>query len=102
MEVFKMEHRLYAIIPVAGSGRRMGSDILKQYLQLGDRPVLAHTLSAFERVASIDAVILVIDPQEEHYIKSEIINNFRIEKPIYFLAGGRQRQQSVANALDFI
>ncbi|HZK34303.1 MAG TPA: 2-C-methyl-D-erythritol 4-phosphate cytidylyltransferase, partial [Bacillota bacterium] len=77
-------------------------DTLKQYLQLGDRPVLAHTLSAFERAGSIDAIILAIDPLEEDYIKNEIINRYGIQKPIYFVPGGPQRQQSVANALDYI
>lgn len=97
-----MEHRIYAIIPVAGTGSRMGTDILKQYMNLGDRPVLAHTLTAFEKVDLVEAIILVTDPLEEGYIKKEIVERYNIKKPLYYAAGGRDRQESVANALSLI
>ena len=48
---------LSAIIVAAGSSQRMGFD--KLLALLGDRPVLAHTIDAFERTPSIDEIILV-------------------------------------------
>ncbi|HPT78411.1 MAG TPA: 2-C-methyl-D-erythritol 4-phosphate cytidylyltransferase [Candidatus Atribacteria bacterium] len=94
-----MESKVYAIIPAAGSGRRMGSSILKQYIMLGDKPVLAHTLSAFDRAGSVDCMILAVSPDEKEYIEKEIIKRYGIEKPVFYAPGGRERQESVANAL---
>ena len=48
-----------AIIPAAGRGTRMSSSTSKQFLLLAGRPVLAHTLAAFEAADSIDIVIVV-------------------------------------------
>ena len=52
-----------AIIPSAGLGNRMGR-LKKNYLALLGRPVLAHTLAAFEACGAIDSVILVVAPQD--------------------------------------
>ena len=49
-----------AIVLAAGTGKRMGTQTPKQFLELAGRPVLAWTLDAFEHAASIDTVILVV------------------------------------------
>ena len=48
---------LTAIIVAAGSSQRMGFD--KLFALLGDKPVVAHTLDAFERTECVDEIILV-------------------------------------------
>lgn len=50
------------IIPRQGMGRRMNA-VSKQYLQLNGKPILAHTLDAFEKCPLIDEIILVINPE---------------------------------------
>ena len=54
----------YAIILAAGSGKRMGTHIPKQFLDLAGRPVLAWTLTAFERADRIDRVVLVVGQED--------------------------------------
>ena len=49
-----------AIIPAAGSGLRMSSDVPKQYLKLQNMPILAMTVDKFERCDLIDGIILVV------------------------------------------
>src|SRR5216117_1327802 len=49
-----------AIIPAGGSGKRMGGRTPKQFLSLGNEPLLAHALRAFERAPSVTEVILVV------------------------------------------
>ena len=49
-----------AIVFAGGVGTRMGSDIPKQFLELNGKPVLAHTLSLFERHPRIDGIVLVV------------------------------------------
>ncbi|HEY6011126.1 MAG TPA: 2-C-methyl-D-erythritol 4-phosphate cytidylyltransferase, partial [Nitrospirota bacterium] len=49
--------KVTALIPAAGMGKRMGKAVAKQFLPLGDMPMLAHTLLAFQRASEIDEII---------------------------------------------
>jgi 2-C-methyl-D-erythritol 4-phosphate cytidylyltransferase len=87
-----------AIIPSAGMGLRMGS-MKKNYMQLAGKPVLAHTLAAFEASPFIDTVIVVAAPEDVRFCTDEIIKPFGIKKVGDVIPGGEERQDSVANAL---
>lgn len=67
-----------AIIVAAGKGSRMKTNINKQYLLLMDKPVLAHTIDAFEKCDCISEIIVVINKNELDYFHESIIkpNNF--------------------------
>ena len=56
-----------AIVLAAGSGKRMGSKVHKQYLLIGGRPVLYYSLKAFQDSELIDEIILVTGSGEEEY-----------------------------------
>jgi 2-C-methyl-D-erythritol 4-phosphate cytidylyltransferase len=58
------ESTYWAIVPAAGSGTRMGAALPKQYLQLGERTVLEHTLDALLAVEAIRGVVLVVAPED--------------------------------------
>lgn len=92
------EKRL-VIIPSAGMGRRMGSR-KKNYLPVLGAPVLAHTLAAFEAAPSVDAVILAVPSDDIAFCKDEIVKKYKAGKVILVVAGGPERQDSVANALE--
>lgn len=83
-----------AIIPAAGQGKRMQRDINKQYLQLGDRPLLAHTLEVFANNNKIDQIIVVVREDEIDYCQKNILNKYGFED-FKLVAGGETRQQSV-------
>lgn len=87
-----------AIIPSAGMGRRMGST-KKNYLALLDRPVLAHTLAAFENAASIHSVIIVVPHGDEQFCRDEIVSGYGFKKVAAIVAGGAERQDSVQNGI---
>ena len=53
-----------AIVLAAGSGKRMGTKVHKQYLQLCEKPVLAYSLQAFQQSDLIDEIILVVGKGE--------------------------------------
>ena len=63
-----MKQPVIAVILAAGKGSRMGGEIPKQYMDLAGRPVLAHTLAAFDHAPSIDA--LVIAAADAAYVRS--------------------------------
>ncbi|MEX0723392.1 MAG: 2-C-methyl-D-erythritol 4-phosphate cytidylyltransferase [Gracilimonas sp.] len=90
--------KLSVIIPAAGSGVRMGSDIPKPFLKVGGRSILEHTMAKFLEVP--DLVQIIIATSEEHF--SEVKAMFEgTSKNVEFkvVEGGRERQFSIYNAL---
>jgi 2-C-methyl-D-erythritol 4-phosphate cytidylyltransferase len=85
---------LSAVIVAAGSGTRMGSAISKQYLPLGDKPILAHALEAFQRCEAVRAIVLVVGADDVERGRCLVLEH-RIDKCTAVVAGGADRQQSV-------
>ena len=88
-----------ALIPSAGSGSRMGTKAKKPYLSLLDKPILAHTLLAFEQCPLINEVVLIVAEDEIDYCKISIVEPFKIRKVNKIIAGGPKRQDSVWEGL---
>ena len=96
MPVFKS----IALIPAAGMGKRMGASINKQYLQLGGLPIVARTISVFEKSPLIDAIYLVIPSDEIPYCREHVIEACGFTKVVAIVPGGMERQNSVMNGLN--
>jgi 2-C-methyl-D-erythritol 4-phosphate cytidylyltransferase len=95
--------KICAIVPAAGSGARMGSVEPKQFLRLGGKPILAHTLSALSNLPLLSSIFLVVP---EGYISAagEIVSTWSRERrsgapEIFIVAGGAERRDSVYNGL---
>ncbi len=88
-----------ALIPAAGTGRRMGRTVAKQFLLLGDKPLLAHTLLAFQRAPEIDAIIPILSEEEIEGCLRDVIERYHITKVRTLVVGGRERQDSVSKGL---
>jgi 2-C-methyl-D-erythritol 4-phosphate cytidylyltransferase len=86
------------IIVAAGVGSRMGGPVNKHLLLLAGRPVLAHTLAAFEQCAAIDDVVLV-GGQERLDVYKYLVKDYAFSKVRMIVAGGEARQQSCENGL---
>ena len=91
--------RVVAVIPAGGTGARMGADVPKQFLPLGGVPMLLHSLRAFDRAPSVDAVILVVPHEERRRALTDVIERYGVKKVQKVIAGGETRQQSVYNGL---
>ncbi len=77
----------------------MGGSGNKQYLQLADRPILAHTIALFDRHPSIDRIFVISPAEEIPFCRSEIIDRYGFAKVREVIAGGDERQDSVGNGL---
>lgn len=84
-----------AVIPAAGTGSRMNSAINKQYLMLEGKPILAHTLEAFDRCPRINEIIIVVSENEKELFKKIVLKYLKLEKKYKIISGGRTRQESV-------
>lgn len=88
------KERYSAIVLAAGRGKRMQSNVQKQYLLLEGYPVLYYALRAFEE-SPVDEVILVVAPGEVSYCKEEIVDKYRFKKVSRVIEGGKERYDSV-------
>ena len=91
---------IFAVIVAAGSGSRMGTAVKKQYLTLNDRPIIAHTLLAFDRYRQLERIILVAPESDLDPCRRQIVAPLRLKHDVQLVAGGRHRQESVRNGLD--
>ncbi len=85
-----------AIIVAGGSSQRMGFD--KLLALLGDRPVLAHTIDAFERTESVGDIVLVARAERIREFE-ELVRQHDFKKVRRVVAGGNHRQDSVRAGL---
>jgi 2-C-methyl-D-erythritol 4-phosphate cytidylyltransferase len=88
----------YAIIVAGGSGSRMQSAIPKQFLHLGDKPILVHTIEKFLQIPYIQIVLALPADALEYWEKVGSIF-FDDLSQIRTVEGGKTRFQSVKNAL---
>jgi 2-C-methyl-D-erythritol 4-phosphate cytidylyltransferase len=91
--------KVTALVPAAGMGRRMGKAVAKQFLPLGDKPMLAHTLLVFQRASEIDEIIPILSQEDMEMCLREVIEQYHITKVKTLVVGGKERQDSVANGL---
>lgn len=91
----------YALIVAGGSGTRLGGPIAKQYLPIGGKPVLMHTLAKFQAFDDKLSLILVI-PGGDFDFWQNLCGEFGFNIPHLLVAGGQSRFQSVKNGLDAI
>ena len=90
---------IWAVLPAAGIGRRMGSKIPKQYLTINSEPLLLHSLRRLSSVFSIKKIVVVIHPEDAHWSQLEASIEPEIQNRIITVIGGDERYQSVLNGL---
>lgn len=91
----KINHAIWAIVPAAGIGKRMQSSIPKQYLALNGRPVLEHTINALLENPYVTGLVIALHPEDNYWSDIQITSN----KPVIRTVGGKERSDSVLNAL---
>jgi 2-C-methyl-D-erythritol 4-phosphate cytidylyltransferase len=89
-----------AVIPCAGSGVRMGAGRAKQFLEIGNKSILALTLEKFQACPLIDAITLVVPMADIDFCKKEIVERHRLDKVKSIVLGGERRQDSVRLGLE--
>ena len=90
---------VWVVIPAAGLGRRMKSDLPKQYLKIHDKCVIEHTLECFLNHDDIAGIIVVLNPYDSYWKSLNISSR---KKPIHTVEGGFDRSDSVLNGLNFL
>ncbi|MFH7766502.1 2-C-methyl-D-erythritol 4-phosphate cytidylyltransferase [Acinetobacter sp. BSP-28] len=92
-----MHHKIWAVIPAAGSGSRFSKTELKQYQQIQDQTVLEHTIARLNQLP-LAGYVLAIGTQDD-VAKSLALSN---PERAHFCSGGAERVNSVLNALSYL
>lgn len=87
-----------AVVLAAGSGKRMGLEVKKQYLEISGKPLIYYSLDSFEK-SRVDEIILVVSPGDEDYVKKEIVEPGGFTKVKRIVPGGKERYHSVYEGL---
>ncbi len=93
-----MSHHFWAVVPAAGVGKRMGTSVPKQYLEVLGKTVLEHTLERLLSVTQISAIAVALGIEDGYWNDLSISQDPRIIRA----AGGRERSDSVYSALKVI
>ena len=88
--------RLWAVVPAAGAGLRLGGDIPKQYREVAGAPLMEHTLRALLQSRDIDGVVVAMDPADP---RADTIASRSAER-VQTAPGGVTRAHSVLAGLD--
>ena len=90
-----VKQRYWAVIPAAGAGTRMGTEMPKQYLKMGEKCVLEHVLEKFCRHPALEKIILALVKDDPYWRSLKISSHPGIET----VEGGVERCHSVLNGL---
>ena len=91
----------YAVIVAGGSGSRMGSETPKQFLPIGNAPILMHTIKRFFTSNEQVNIVLVL-PEEQMERWHQLCDKYSFSIPHLIVSGGKNRFQSVRNGLNSI
>ncbi len=86
------------IIAAAGQGTRIGGPVPKQFMMIGGEPILIKTLKVFSSMPEVDHIFIVTNEEYTEHCR-ELVSEYGIRRVRSIVRGGRQRQDSVYNAL---
>jgi 2-C-methyl-D-erythritol 4-phosphate cytidylyltransferase len=92
---------LFALIVAGGSGHRMKSEIPKQFMELGGKPVLMHTVEKFIAFSETIEIIVVLPVNQIEYWE-DLKEKYSFSVKHMVVAGGKSRFNSVKNGLKYV
>lgn len=97
--------KVICIIPAAGAGKRLGLGINKAFAMIAGAPLLVHTLQMLARTGLVSRAVVVVAPDEVgegQQLLAKYAEGYFPTLPYTVVAGGAERQDSVANAMAVI
>ena len=89
--------KIFAIIPAAGQGTRIGESVPKQYIPVAGQPMMFHSITALAAIPRIERVFVVLSPLDRHWGQHDWSKFPEKIAPVF--AGGGRRAESVMNTL---
>lgn len=93
---------IFGAILAGGTGSRMGIDKPKQFLMLGNKPIIIHTIEKFLLCDKIDELYVGVHPDWVGYTEDLVQKYVHTEKTIVLVPGGKDRNDTIFNIVDKI
>lgn len=94
-----MKSDVSVIIPAAGLGLRMGTNVRKPFIMIGKKPVFFYTLEKFFKLKRIKEIIFVVNKEDLSTVIEKWSDELKTYKVTNIISGGEKRQDSVFNGL---
>ena len=94
-----MNSKVCTLIPAAGKGSRMAHSVKKPYLEVAQKPILAHTIQRFEQNSAVDAIFVIVDQADFSECHATVLQPYAFTKVQKLVGGGETRQMSVYNGI---
>lgn len=91
----------YVILLAGGVGKRMHSDIPKQFLEVNDKPIIVHTIERFQKNPQIEKIVVVCVKKWIDRVK-ELVAKFNLSKVQWIVEGGSTGHDSISNGIFFL
>ena len=94
---------IFGVVLAGGIGSRMGNvDKPKQYLLIGDKPILIHTLEKFFIESEFEKVLVLCPKEWVAHTRNLIVKYLGDTERVVVLAGGDTRNETIMNSIDYI
>ena len=91
----------YVILLAGGVGKRMDSEIPKQFLEVKGKPIIIYTLEDFERNPQIEKIVIVCIKDWIDHLR-ELLEKYKITKAVWITEGGATGHDSIRNGVYFL
>lgn len=93
---------IFGAILAGGTGTRMGLDKPKQFLMLGDKPIIVHTVEKFLLCQEMDQIFVGVHPDWMIYTEDLLAKYIHTDKKVILVAGGKDRNETIFNIVEKI
>ena len=93
---------IYGVILAGGIGSRMGNEKPKQYINIGDKPVILHTIEKFCLCPEFKEILVLCPGDWVEYTKGLVNKHIDSSSSINVIAGGTTRNETIMNAISYI
>jgi len=90
--------KIWAIVPAAGIGSRVGASMPKQYIRVNGLSIIEHTLNKLASCNLISKIVVALSGDDEYFINLSTVNSH----PIQIVEGGAERSDSVLAGLEYL
>ena len=95
IQIAQSAGKVWAVVPAAGTGSRMGTAMKKQFMELEGVPILARTITTLDACPVIDAIVVVTGAEDMEQCRELLLQKHQYHTPLHILPGGATRQESV-------
>ena len=91
----------YVILLAGGIGKRMGSDVPKQFIEVNDKPIIVYTIEDFQRNQNVEKIVIVCVKEWIEYVW-ELVDKYSLSKVEWIIEGGATGHDSIRNGVFFL